>query len=485
MTPFIGRQVILNNDPSKVYTVCRYVLASYYQSEPCPGVTTWTVSSVLFNGVEQLGAPAVFPIDKNDNETLYFGFDVTTNVSRTLDPQPDTVGPTDFYSFWSGFSLSLKTLLEDDLDLPVKVGQSWQNYMENVLSVNLNGEDTSGVPSYVGILLEKEEKDSIEITYSYTNPQIEPCFNTITTDVDGAVIRLVFDGVDAFREIDGVRNPVGLGSPITYSWDYETFLNSSEENGIPTLVDSCNPQTTPPYFNSDIEFDCTSCETECHSLSFTDDSTIINTFAGHDEFGYRLIRLVRPDGTVYEYSSAESDNPDQIIPVLTATGVNSFVYNFNDTDVDGVWGVQVYNFPEWNEDVVYNSMLGVIVHRNDNIYLCIESNVGVDPENDEAGIYWAEYEITDDTLNTRYGSVDYKAVLCISLIGCYKKLIEEAFCSDKSDPCATLCENKKFQNAMKVRVIWDAIKSSECRNDWSEVINQINIWKNICNCVNC
>jgi hypothetical protein len=223
-------------------------------------------------------------------------------------------------------------------------------------------------------------------------------------------------------------------------------------------------------------------ECSCGSIVITDDSTYVNSVAGHDSWGYRKVILLEPNGSEYVWSSESSENPDVVITPYTNVSVNAFTYNFTDVSVDGVYDVKVYSFPNWDAAVMYNSLYGAIVYKNGLLYKISTTNVGEDPELDVDGIYWTPYTISNETLATRYAYEEKIVVLCISLLKCKEGLILDAFCTTETNPCGNLCGNKKYMSAIKFTVVEKAIDISVCQKDWTSVEKQIEILKSICSC---
>lgn len=219
----------------------------------------------------------------------------------------------------------------------------------------------------------------------------------------------------------------------------------------------------------------------CDKLKLTDESIIPNDSVGHAVFGYRKITVETPDNT-FVYSTLSSENPDQSINVLTSNGINQFNYTFQTTDTDGIYTATLYNFPLWNDSASYVKTSKPIVFYNDILYKCIENNINVNPETDVDNLYWEVYVISDDTLKTRYASQKKTVVLCISIDDCYESLVKKAFCEVKYNPCASMCDNNEFSQAMKMKLTKEAICISEENNDWDLVAKQINILKSICCC---
>jgi len=226
---------------------------------------------------------------------------------------------------------------------------------------------------------------------------------------------------------------------------------------------------------SDIDCNCT-------KFVITDDSVLPNDTVGHSVFGYRKIKVLRPDGTTYTYGTLATETPDQAINVFTELGINSFNYSFTTTDIDGVYEVILYNFPLWSDAITYNFQYKYIVFYNGKLYKQKATNLNQNPELDTEQVYWEEYTISDETLKTRYAKRQRIVVLCISLNDCYEKLVKEAFCDIEGNPCKGICDNKKFASASKYLMVRKAMCISEEIGDWTSVSKQVNLLKSICCC---
>lgn len=266
---------------------------------------------------------------------------------------------------------------------------------------------------------------------------------------------------------------------------YQSYTVSEEEGmGVIsidlddiTVVDACVPCVG---FNSHLTLSSNSCS--CGSIVMTDDSVYVNSVAGHDSWGYRRIVLTDSDGNEKVWSSESSENPDYAITPYDGINPDAFTFTFATTNTDGVYDAKLYTFPNWSATVTYNSLYGAIVYKDGVLYKIKTTNVGENPTTDTDEIYWEVYEISEDTLATRYAYEEKIVILCISLLKCKEGLIRDAFCSVSSDPCGNMCKNTKFMNAMKFQVTEMAIEISTCAKDWASVEKDIEILKNICRC---
>jgi hypothetical protein len=266
---------------------------------------------------------------------------------------------------------------------------------------------------------------------------------------------------------------------------YKSYL-VSEESGMGVIsidpekvevVDGCVPCLG---FNSHLTLSSNSCS--CGSIVMTDDSVYVNSVEGHDSWGYRRLVLTDSDGNKKVWSSESSENPDYDITPYNGSSPDAFTFTFATTNTDGVYDAKLYTFPNWSDTVTYNSLYGAIVYKGGVLYKIKTTNIGEDPTTDTDGIYWEVYEISEDTLATRYAYQEKIVILCISLLKCKEGLIRDAFCSVATNPCGDMCKNPKFMAAMKFQVTEMAIGISTCAKDWASVEKDIEILKNICRC---
>jgi len=222
-------------------------------------------------------------------------------------------------------------------------------------------------------------------------------------------------------------------------------------------------------------------ECNCNKLQFVDESVIPNDLLSHDVFGYRKIIVTTPDNT-YTYGSLSSENPDAEITVLTENGVNKFNYTLQENDTDGVYNVTLYNFPVWNDATLYNTLVKHIVYYNEKLYKLKTTHTNINPENDTDNIYWDLYEISADTLKTRYATEQNCVITCISIDACYEKAVKDAFCEVAKNPCVSMCDNKAFQKGMKLQIVMTALCISQESKRWDEVAKQVQLLKSICCC---
>jgi hypothetical protein len=225
----------------------------------------------------------------------------------------------------------------------------------------------------------------------------------------------------------------------------------------------------------------------CTSLAIEDTSNFdTNDQDGHarsDFSDYRKIVITTGDGrSIYTMCSIDGDDVDEVIGLPSAS-IDNFNFNFReDIDEDGLWNVVICNYPTWNNSVAYG--INNIVFYDGLLYQAISATtIGANP--DVTTAEWALYEPTaEEELLTPYCTCEKLAVMCISLLKCKEKLVHEAFCLISNDFCNDdmLCKNKTFLNATKFHLLQNAMIYSINRRAWTEVEDQFNLMKSICNC---
>lgn len=478
LAPYNGLTVRFDNDPARSYKVRRNVQARFQHPFDYAGSgdvvlgqsIQYSIVSMKFNGDELISAPAnytftglnseytSFPNYTVGNEYLY-----TNNVANGVTVGIDNtgllgLGTNNFFKF-------LESVI-DTYDVPVKVSKSPELWWA-----------PEDFPRIINFILEKYYDDNFEFTV----------IESITTGPStvSRELRYVFNGSTVTNYIDGVdittfRPDIEwpqyseLYSFLSYNYTYEIV---DEINKCPIfdpfqaslLTDGC----------ANIKISC-----DCKKMTFADNSNYMtNGLPGHDPelFTSRKITIKRPDGTTYVYGTSDVVGANQIIQPHYSSS-NQFAYNFTSSDVDGIYEITLCSYPDWNAEVFYEAFIQTIVRRNGKLYKVISSNTNLDPSNPANAAYWVEYTCDVDCDNTRYCTTQKVAVLCISLLKCYKDLVSEAFCSVKKNPCKDICDNKEFINAMKFRVTLDGLELAICSNNWIDAQSHIDILKSICCC---
>lgn len=479
LATYNGQLVRFDNDNSRSYKVRRNVQARFFHPNEYPGTGlivpgnefSYSITSMKFNGVELLSAPAnytwnistvkwtSFPLYTVGNENLY-----TNNIANGVFVGLDTSGVLGFGT--NNFFEFLEQLIVSN-NIPVKVSKSpilwWQ---------------AESHPKLTNFILEKYYDDDFEFTLvdTLTNGA---SVNTSTKKYifnDSTVQNLV-DGVDitTFRPNTEWPQYSELYSFLSYNYAYEDVEQ----------ISNC-PIFDP--FNASLETDgCANIKIscDCKKMTFADNSNYMtNGLPGHDPelFTSRTIIIKKPNGGTYIYGTSDVADVDQVIQPHYSSS-NQFSYSFDSTDVDGIYEITLCSYPDWNAEVFYESFLQTIVRRNGKLYKVVASNTNLDPSNPSNVNYWAEYTCDVDCNSTRYCTTQKIAVICISLLSCYKKTLADALCNIKNNPCKDMCDNKSFMNAMKFRVTMDGLESAVCAGNWNDAKNNIDILKSICCCL--
>lgn len=470
-----GMTVRFDNDITKSYKVKRNVQSRFYHPgiEEEVGVSytgTYSITSMKFNGFEVISAPAnltlnedtvlnrtAFPLYTLGNEYLY-----TNNVANAI---TITNSSTEL-----GFGINnLYVFVESVVNLyniPVKVVKSHPSWWV-----------IDEFARYENFTFEKYYNDNFEFTLSivYDNNG-----NPLTE-----VNRYVFDGDTVTHFVNGINiidiEPVRAPQyqEVSSFLSYDFYYDSIEE------IVSC-PTYTVPFVSSLSTDGCStmSISCDCKTITFSDTSNYYtNDLPGHDPelFTSRTITMTKPNGEQYIWATADVTPSNQVIqPHYNST--NTFQYTLTNIDEDGIYSFQICTYPDWSNEVYYESFLGTIVRRDGKLYKCTTSSTNLDPADIANANYWALYTCTGTCDDTRYCTTEKIVVLCVSLLKCYKQLVADAFCGMKNNPCKSMCDNKAFMNAMKFRVTLDALEFAVCASDWVSAQEQVDILKSICCC---
>lgn len=248
------------------------------------------------------------------------------------------------------------------------------------------------------------------------------------------------------------------------------------------LVDGC----------SSLQLSC-----DCKKITFKDTSNYVDSdMPGHlsSDFTSRVITITRGDGSIFQLITADirTNNPTDyplaqqgisynIIPSHLASN-NTFTYNFTDSDVDGIYSVELCTYPNWRSDVYYEAYLKPIVLRNGKYYKATVSSTNLDPADPLNASYWTLYTDADTCNSTRYCASERVVVLCISIEDCYRQAVADAFCGIQKNPCKNMCDNASFMKAMKMRVVMDGLEFAACGFDWVNAQDHMDVLKSLCCC---
>ena len=228
----------------------------------------------------------------------------------------------------------------------------------------------------------------------------------------------------------------------------------------------------------------------CSSITIVDSSNYLNGEDGHsraDFSDYRFIKMTKPSGELYYFSSIDFADIDENQVIQPASsGNDTFTYTFDyDLDEDGVYEFTMCNYPTWNDSSSYSATRDTIVFYNGELYKALLDSTGVIPEGDATGS-WVLYELVDpeDEYTTRYCTCAKIAVLCINTYDCYEKMVHAAYCLIDTDYCNDdlLCGNKKLLDTVKLRILIDSIGYAVSRHAWEEAKEMFRHIKNICGC---
>ena len=470
--PYNGTVLRFDSSNLKTYTLKKLVQGRFYAFPDWGGEfgtpdIEYTITSMKFNGVELLSAPASTVLD--GDTVLYTSwpeyvsgteYDYTGNKANGVIVADGSVdgghGTNNLYL------LAQQLVTAHIPNESVKISRSPELWWSN--------DEFNRIPN---IIIEKRYDDDFEMTftaaYNSTTAEYKYVFNEETVEyyVDGS-------------EYEGAFVPQFSDSFSFYSYDF--VYNTLEElPNCPTapVVSEQFQSSLQTNGCSNLEIDC-----ECTTLTFADNSNYLtNDMPGHGslDFNFRVITLTRPDGTTYVYSTVDADGVDKVIPPNYDSS-NQFAYIFNNTDTDGVYEVKLCTYPDWKDDVEYVSTLQDIVYRSGSLYKSISTSYNIDPATDTTNTYWMPYTCIGDCTDTRYCTKEKIAVLCISLLECYKQMVKNAFCGIESNPCSNMCDNKEFMQAMKFRITLDALELSVTAGDWTSAARQFEILNSICCC---
>ncbi len=472
-----NKVIEFNGYPKTTYTLKKNVQGQF--KHPGDATSTlskkYTVTSVLFNGVEKIITPATLDLvfaDYTDKFTTFPNY-ATSAVGYTgiNSNAISTVGSSGTFGY-ENFAEFLRELLITTLKLPVRVNRNHPDLYP------VAGGSYHSLRNFV---IEKFASDNIIISVTETDNHLTTGLssdNTFryefydTSVVTGSRIRnyknnVLVTGVDAAQHHE------------EFSFYYTNFsFTLKAEKTVCPIID--------PYKTSLSHCDCptlnVSCD--CNTLNFSDTSNYTgNGLIGHDptDFTSRTITITKPGGGTYVLATSDITTKDQTIQPHSNSN-NSFDYSFANEDEDGIYSVQVCSYPNWRSDVSYQDFLEPIVLKNGKYYKCVTSSINSDPELDTTGVFWAEHICTTGCDDTRYCATEKIAVICISLLKEYKSMVSKALCEIEANTCKNICENDTFMNAMKFRITLDALENSVCASDWVSAQKHMDVLKNITCC---
>lgn len=325
-------------------------------------------------------------------------------------------------------------------------------------------------------------------TYTITLISVPTWQNGQTyNQTDSHVVYLA--GIFYQTTIDGNTNDPTVG-PGWQVIGYTELLAITKYTSSTTVAVNCLTAANYQTLLYDSTYDTYSVDVSdtCTTLTIEDNSLYANNNQpGHDitDFSdYRRIVITRPNGTQYIMSSISATDVDEII-AAPSSGNNTINYSFiDDTDEDGLYDIRICSFPTWRDTANYTLIASpVIVYHDGTLYQLKQTGTGQQP--DLSPTYWEEYTLDSSVeFTTNYCYIAKIAVLCFNMLKCYETLVHDAFCVMDTNFCNddVLCKNKKFLNAMKMRVLLDAVQYSMSRRQWNEVEKQFNLMRQLCNC---
>lgn len=459
-----GSYVRLNQDEQQTYFVKSNEQARFlHPAIPASNQkAVYSITSMKFNGLEALSAPSNLTV--LDTELVYTNYPTYT--------------PGLEYAYFLGVANAVN-ITDSTSNLGFGVNNVFKHIQTTADANNVKVKvkktpdswwSVDGFASLSNFSLEKHKADRVEISmsvsiYDNTDTLVSTQENVYLFDVSS--VTHTIDGSPAVSDLPQTQNEasfyrINLGSVTLEAADscpfLEPFCASLDDNNCSTLATDC----------------------DCSKITFSDTSNYTNGLVGHDSsfFNHRTITLTKPSGT-YVWSTDAGDGVDEVIqPHYNSS--NQFSYSFSDTDKDGIYTVKICTYPDWQTGIFYDKTLNNIVYRNGVIYKQVASSTSVDPATDTTNTYWVELSDTDST--GRYCKEEKIAVLCISILSCYKKLVEDSVCGIEANPCKNLCENKALLNAMKMRVTMDALDFAFCAQRYDLAQKHIEILESICCC---
>lgn len=488
--PYNSSIIRFDNDLNKNYRVRKNVQCRFKDGErpfdvgenefyPSGTSIKQVFNSIKFNSVEYISTPLELSLDYSDviwtdfpdfvtgDEYTYNSSNIAPGINVSSSLTDAGYGANNFYQFFKW--------IVDSFSLPIDVSKSPKAYFDPEYYNPAYTWYPTPYPFLDNVILEKYYDDNFEFEY------VETVIDLSDNSEASHTHKYVWNGESASYFRDGVDEtnvetvqPADVFSFFSYDYNY----NVIEE------INSC-PIYEP--FNASIQNDACSGITvncDCTKITFTDNSNYdSNGLPGHDGelFNSRIITITKPNGGKYIYATSDYEGADEVIPPYYDSS-NTFIYNFQQGDIDGIYEVELCSYPDWNQAVTYELFIGAIVKRNGKLYKVTATNTNADPSIPANSAYWAEYSCTGNCNDTRYCTKEKIVVLCLSLLKCYKTLVKQAFCGIDTNPCKPICDNKQFMNAMKFKVVMDELEFSVCSKDWISAQAQIDILNSLCCC---
>ncbi len=203
-----------------------------------------------------------------------------------------------------------------------------------------------------------------------------------------------------------------------------------------------------------------------------------NTEVGHTQAffnAFRKVKFINPDGTSHLFSTL-GDGDELTISAAGSVLPLQDVYDY--LQGDGVYTVNLYTLPTWGGFVPYMVATVPYVYYNGVIYKCLLNNTGFTPNTNP--LKWEV--ITDiDLLPAKYRISQKYAVKCDMLV-CFANKVKAANCVTIGCNWALLPKDKNYSDAVQLDMIIQSIPYLVDNGNWSDVVNAINLSKQICCC---
>lgn len=218
----------------------------------------------------------------------------------------------------------------------------------------------------------------------------------------------------------------------------------------------------------------------CDTLTVTDEGNyVLSDESGHlqaDFTDFRQFIITKPDGTTFTFDA--EGNGDALVSTASS-GNHTINYSLIESDKDGVWDVQIYSVPTYNNAATYENT--DMVWFATKLYKSLtNANTGNQP--DTSPTEWSVITIAD--LSVKYCVQKKVALTCVELLDCYERKNHDAACVIDQDFCNPdlLCKNPELIDAIQLRMLLDAIGFSGRNQQWQNVERDTNNAKKICNC---
>lgn len=427
---------------------------------------TFTVTSLIWNGLEAITAQPTTTFGVND--LIHTDF-----VNYIAAPNGYTAGVANAI-YWEQVGASIG-------NPTANFSQFLQGVFDALginATVSISHEDwwvADAFPVLENFAIEKWSSDSFDIT--------------VTEEINSVVrtLRYVSTGTTVQYYEDGVlwQNPPEPTTELPQYGDAYSFYQNAFSYTSVLQITQC-PILSPFYTTLDVN-GCTdiSIDCDCSRITFGDGSIYNNGLPGHDisMFDFREITMFKPNGEEYVYTTDTTDlDADEYIQPPNNSN-NMFTYDIQNDDIDGIYDILICAYPTWQSTIAYDVNLENRVYYNGKFYKQVASSTGQDPELDTTNTYWIELtaaEMVDTT--TRYCAKGKIAVICISILKCYRNAVKDAYCGIDNNPCGSFCENEDAMRAMKIIVTLESLEYAICGSRWDLAAKHMEVLNSICCC---